>query len=247
MAKIGTLTWLERTGGKLGWRDRLVFLAQAVVARARSRHRARATLRHVELDDILPPDSAITREAAALCQDGGEPYLFNHSIRSYFWARLLDDEKRWYDDEAVFTALLLHDLGLMERHRLRDGVQQCFTAVGAEMATGLAAKHGWPDRRATLAAQAISLHLNVVVDDDHGREAQLVRAGSGADVAGLGLSALRRDQIRTVVARHPRLDLKRKLIPALQIEASARPCCRIAFLQQKLHFCDLVARAPFDE
>jgi hypothetical protein len=51
----------------------------------------------------------------------------------------------------------------------------------------LAARHHWDDARAHLAANAITLHLNVTVGDEHGKEAQMVRAGSGGDVAGLGL------------------------------------------------------------
>jgi hypothetical protein len=38
-------------------------------------------------------------------------------MRSYFWAHLLDEDTKPFDDEAVFTALMLHDLGLTEHGR----------------------------------------------------------------------------------------------------------------------------------
>ena len=246
MAKLGTLSWLERTGGKLAWHDRLTMIAQGVRARVETRKRLTSGLkvRNLEVADILPPDSLIAREATAICQDASAPYLFNHCLRAYFWARLLDDGRQTFDDEAVFTALMLHDMGLTDDYRLSSGKEQCFTVVGARKASTLAAKHGWSDQRATLTAEAISLHLNVIVASRHGKEAKMVRVGSGGDVAGLGLDVLQTDQIESVVARYPRLDLKQEILKPLSIEADERPCCRIAFLKNKLGFADLIQRAP---
>ncbi len=246
MTQLGTLSWLERSGGKLAWRDRLVMLAQGVKARVVTKRRMKAgfKLRNIEVDAILPPDSVITREATAICQDASAPYLFNHCLRAYFWARLLDDDRQPFDDEALFTAVMLHDLGLTEDHHLKGDKEQCFTIVGARKVCELAVKHLWTDKRANVAAEAITLHLNVIVGSRHGKEAQMVRAGSGGDVAGLGLDVLQADQIESVVVRYPRLDMKRQILKTLSIEADQRACCRIAFLQAKLGFADLICRAP---
>ncbi len=246
MAKLGTLSWLDRTGGKLAWHDRLAMIAQGVRARAQTKNRMASgfKIRNIEIDDILPPDSAIARESTAICQDASAPYLFNHCLRAYFWARLLDDGRHTFDDEAVFTALMLHDLGLTDGKRLSGDKEQCFIVIGARKADELAAKHGWSDKRASITAQAITLHLNVIVDPRHGKEAQMVRAGSGGDVAGLGLDVLHADQIASVVARYPRLNMKREILETLSVEADERPCCRIAFLKTKLGFTDLINRAP---
>ena len=192
MAGLGTRTWMARTAGRLAWRDRLTIIAAAVAARARTRilpQKGRPP-RRLEVEAIIPPETAITREAIAISQEASAPFLFNHCLRAYFWARLLDDGSQPFDDEAVFTALMLHDLGLTEQHRRRTGADQCFTAIGARSVAELAAKHHWSDRRAHVAAEAITLHLNVVVGASRGKEAQLVRVGSGADVAGLGLDGL---------------------------------------------------------
>lgn len=242
MATLGTMTWLERTGGRLAWHDKLTLMAQGVQARlaARRRRRVGSRQRHREVSEILPPDSAIVREAVAMAQDCSPPYLLNHCFRAYFWARLLDADKRPFDDEAVFVALMLHDLGLTERWRLQGNVHSCFTAVGAQVATQLAERHRWGDVRALLAANAITLHLNVTVGDEHGKEAQMVRAGSGGDVAGLGLEVLERSQIAEVVERHPRLGLKSEVVGPLLAETSQRPCCRTAFLCRRLGFVDLI-------
>lgn len=245
MSELGTLSWIKRTGGRLAWHERLVLTAQAVRARAASAKEKRSgrKIRLLEVEDILPPDSAITREAIALSQDLSKPFLFNHCVRSYFWARLLDEDPRSFDDEAVFTALLLHDLGLTE---LGGGAAQpgrCFTQIGAQKAYELARRHGWTDHRAVLTANAITLHLNVLIAGRHGKEARMVRAGSGADVAGLGLHVLQSDQVNAVVARIPRLSLKREMLATLTDEAQARPDSRIAFLCDRLHFGQMIERS----
>lgn len=242
MTSLGTRAWVERTGGKLALFDKLSMIAQGVRAKAATRKRMERGLkiRHCEVADILPPDTAIAREALAMSAEVCPPFLHNHNLRAYFWARLLDDGSQSFDDEAVFVALMLHDFGLTEKYRLTGSKEQCFTIVGARAIDELAAKHLWSDRRAALAAEAITLHLNVSVAERHGREAQLVRMGSGGNVAGLGLDQLHADQIAGVVAAHPRHGFKQQIMPVLMREVDERPCCRIAFMVDKLGFGDLV-------
>ena len=136
MAKLGTLEWVEKKHGKLGLRDKLALVAQGVRARAATKERLKDNVkfRHTEVDDILPPDSAVAREAMAMCQEASAPYLFHHCLRAYYWARLLDDGSKSFDDEAVFVAIMLHDMGLTDGHRLNGGKQQCFTMGRKEAA-----------------------------------------------------------------------------------------------------------------
>lgn len=244
MAKLGTLSWLERSEGKLAWNDKLTLIAHGIRAKAATKRRVQKGLkiRLREVDDIIPPDSAMTREAIAICQDASAPFLFNHCLRAYFWARLQEEDNRPFDDEAMFTAMMLHDLGLTEQYSLKEGKQQCFTIVGARMVNELAVKHAWSDQRANIAANAITLHLNVIVGAEHGKEAQMVRAGSGADVAGLALHQLHADQITSVVTRYPRMNMKQEIINTLDAEARACPCCRIAFLRNQLGFHELIRK-----
>ena len=157
----------------------------------------------------------------------------------------MDYGTRPFDDEATFVAVLLHDLGLTEGHRLKSGKEQCFTIVGARAAETLGRKHDWDDRRVRLAAEAITLHINVLVDDSHGREAQLVRLGSGADVAGLGLHSLHTGQIEHVCQKFPRLEMTSAILDDLDTERKERPNCRMAFMQNTLGFRDLIKGAEF--
>lgn len=246
MVKLGTLEWTIQRHGKLGLRDKLAMTAQAVIAKVATNKRLAANikLRHIEVDEIVPPDSAIARETMKICETASPPFLFNHCLRAYFWARLLDNRAKPFDNEALFTAFMLHDMGLTDSYRLSNERERCFTIVGARMAEEFGQKYGWSDRRTRLAANAITLHLNVTVDPCHGREAEMLRIGSGADVAGLGMDVLHDDQIAMVCAKFPRLKLKDEMSSVLSIETQERPGCRIAFLQQKLGFSELIRRAP---
>lgn len=246
MSECGTRAWVGHENGRMSWRDRLGFLLDGVRARAAMRREVRSGVRLPQLgiDDLMPPDTPVTRAALSLCEAASPPWLVNHCLRSYLWARLLREHAQPFDDEATYVALLLHDLGLTERYRLSPtSTQQCFTVAGADVAFALATQHGWPDRRAALAAEAITLHLNVIIAECHGPEAWMVRAGSGADVAGLGLHRLSQDSIDAVVRRHPRLGLKREMASTLTAECKAHPGSRIAFLVRRLGFIPLVHSA----
>ena len=241
MPALGTWAWLESTGGRLRRRDRLSLLAQAVLAQARARWssgRGRPAA-NIEMEQILPPDSAICIAAEAICAEASEPFLFNHCMRAYVWARLLNDQPS-FDDEALYVSLLLHDLGLTERYRSQFG--ECFTLSAAREANRLAIAHGWDDRRARLVADAIALHLNVTVAARHGPEAQLVRIGSGADVAGFRLDRLSAGQRHAVVERFPRLGMKCEIDSALQRQVDTCPDCRIAFAYRRLDFGRMIRR-----
>jgi len=247
--KFGSFSWLDRTGGKLAWHNRLTMIAQGVQAKVARKKNIDIgfKVRNIEVADILPPDSAITREASAMCEDVSAPFLFNHCLRAYFWARLLDDGNKPFDDEALFASIMLHDLGLTDNYRLKGDTEHCFTVVGARIMETMALKHRWSDKRAAIAANAIALHINISVGNKHSREAQLLRIGSGCDVAGLGIEVLAQDQVDAVVKKHPRLGLKKKIALPLEIEVNERPCCRMAFMHNKLGFGCLIQGAPFAE
>jgi hypothetical protein len=243
---IGTLAWIEKTGGKLGWRDRLTIMAEAVRARraARAAGHSQHALRHVEIDEVLPPDSAICKAAEALCFGASERYLANHCMRAYFFARLKNG-KRAIDGEALYVAFLLHDLGLTPKYRLKPAEGECFTIAGARAAETLARNHHWDDKRARLAAEAITLHLNVIVGAPHSLEAQLLRFGTAADVAGLGLKSFPAEQKDEVVRLYPRLGMKAAITRDFEAEAYARSSCRAAFMMKRGNLAKLIAGAPF--
>ncbi len=241
---IGSMAWLDQTQGVLSFSERMKVIFQGIKAKAADVFTGKqlTQLNHLDLDDVIPPDSAICMAADELAKQSQGAYLYHHCIRSYFWARLLNG-KAHFDHEAFYVAVLLHDLGLSDAYQSEN---QCFTYAAAHAARDLAIEHQWSDQRADLVANAISLHLNVSINDVHGREAQLVRIGSGADVIGQNILRIPVAQRNAVINKYPRLDFKNRIIQDLR-QASKHPCCRVAHLRYKLGFDALVKKAPFDE
>jgi len=187
------------------------------------------------------PDTALAQAAEAMSAEASPPYLHQHCLRSYLWARLIAGHEK-LDEEALFVGLMLHDLGLTEAHRPEGDA--CFTLGGARAAYALAARHGWPDKRAHALADAICLHINAHVAARHGRVAHWLRAGALADVVGLGLNRVPQTQRSAVVERHPRLGMKENICAALEHEAQRCSCGRIAYAEKTVGLTDRIRQNP---
>lgn len=244
---FGTYAWALSRGGKLTQAERLRQIYQGVCAKIAAKFMRGTTLRLPELRDVLPPDTALCQAALAMCQSASSTALVNHAYRGYLFAKLLDPLRTDYDEEALFTSFLLHDLGLTERYRSTRPDWHCFTLFGAEAAIGLIKDQRLPEALGLRIADAICLHLNVVVRAEDGREAQLLRLGSGADVAGIGLQQVPREVIDALVQRYPRTGLKAELHRSLGYEHQQHPRSRIGLLCGSLGFHGLIKRAPFSE
>ena len=101
--------------------------------------------------------------------------------------------------------------------------------------------------RVNLTANAITLHLNVIVHDRHGIEAQMVRTGTGADVIGSRIDELPTSVVEDTLRDYPRVNLKGNLMMAFEEELMHRPCCRISFMQKYLGFGKRVHQSCFSE
>jgi hypothetical protein len=249
---VGTLRWAERTHGRLRARDRLELQAQIArlllerVPRSVRRRIGTSEKLHADLERIRPPESSTAQAAARLCAEASSEAIANHAFRTYLWARLLAlrDGVR-YDDELLYVASVLHDLGLTERFWGRGG-SDCFSVDGGEAAREFATANGWPRPRADALAEALVLHLNVQVRDRQGIEARLMQSGTTLDVTGARLGGLARGTAAAVVARHPRLGLKSEFAEWFRKEIAYRPDARLAFLDQKVGLGRRMQAAPFD-
>jgi len=254
MAAVGTLAWAAQTGGQLRTADRLALLAQGIALQLRvlpAQLRAALGLggsrpRHLDPADVHPPDTQTAREAEEHCRAVSPPYLVNHCLRTYLWGRLLAAEARLtLDHELFWVASLLHDLGLTDRYQTAPSTAPCFAVRGAEAARKLALRTGWSRERQDALAEAITLHLNVRVGLEHGTEAHLLNASTALDVTGLRFWDLQHGTAEAVVARVPRLALKRDLWTRWKAEADAHPSCRGHFLNRYLQFGYRVRASPF--
>jgi hypothetical protein len=253
--EIGTLAWTRRTRGRMSAREGMAFLARGIgtlLAVLPDRTLAalgvrRDRLARLDLDSLKLPDSAAASEAEAVA---GElpPWLWHHSQRSYIWAVALAqvDGLKGYDEECLYVGCLLHDAGLPPA--VASHADACFTLGGADLAGRCARAGGWPDERRERLCESITLHVNPSVPPEQSLEGHLLSAGSTLDGV-----ALRRywDMdpafVSTVLERHPRLGIKRELLPMLRAHARDAPRSRIGFMWRYASLGTLISRSPFDE
>jgi HD domain-containing protein len=256
VAAVGTLAWAAATGGRLTWPERLGLVADAValqVAVLPTQVRWKLGLgpeRHAALDphDIRPPDTSAARAAETVCREVSAPWLVNHCLRAYCWGRILGAQKGLKpDDEVFYVACLLHDLGLTPRYAAGPTDPPCFAVRGAGAAREFARGAGLAPTAQERVAEAITLHVNVTVGLEHGPEAHLLNVGTALDVTGLRYWELPEGAADAIVARYPRLDMKRLIWDVWKAEADAHPECRGSFLNQFLQFGSRVRSAPFNE
>ena len=136
----------------------------------------------IDIDAIQAPDSALVESAAKLCAEVSPIALFNHCARAYVWGCIFAQHARiTYDPELFYAACMLHDLGLTAAYRDCARHGECFTLDSVEGASALAKAAGWDAARQDALAEAIVLHMNVVVSLDQGPEAHLLHEAASLE------------------------------------------------------------------
>jgi hypothetical protein len=176
-----------------------------------------------------------------------DPWLANHCLRTHLWAFLLGrSERRAFDEEALFVAAILHDLGLTAGGAALAGRgAECFAVEGAFAAEAFLERAGALDggrRRAV--ADAIAMHMNVRVPPGKGVEAYLLHEGAAFDVVGARFGEIGAATREQALARHPRLEMKAAIAEAMKAQSRGRPASRAALLC-RLGFIGMIRRAPF--
>jgi HD superfamily phosphodiesterase len=106
----------------------------------------------VRLSDFPVPDSPAARAALQVATEYLSEALINHSIRSWYWAVgfAAFEERSGFDAELLYTAALLHDIGLAEEF---DNHTLAYELAGGHVAWALTAGAGWEKSRRTRAAR----------------------------------------------------------------------------------------------
>ncbi len=154
--------------------------------------------------------------------------VFNHSIRTYLFARLVAARRGLsadhdYDDALLFAACAMHDLGVAA-----DSPRtQRFEVEGADRAANFLRERGIGAREADRVWQAIALHTSPGIAERRGVLCVLVREGVAVDFGGpLGanhLADLTEEQAEAVHTAYPRLDMVRSLTDAIVAQAAENP------------------------
>ncbi len=202
---------------------------------------------------IAIPDTPLAQEATSLARSSEPPEIFNHSLRTFYFAELIAKAKNVsHDVEAVYVAAILHDTGLTAAHMSQT---DRFEVDGANLSRRLLARYGVSDARADLVWDAISLHDSGSIARWKAPEVRLLNAGVSADF-GANLDLMSRDQIVAVLAQAPRDGFIPVFLAAVAAVAKQKPQltgnCFVTDVAYRMvpgfhleNFCDQVGEDPF--
>lgn len=179
--------------------------------------------------DAPPPDTPAARAALEVATEHLTPALLYHSIRSWYWALGFGevDGVGSLDDELLYVAALLHDIGLSWTF---DSHHVPFEHVGGALAAVLAAGAGWEEPRRHHLAAAIVVHMSDRPIPLGGVEGALLDVATGLDISGSRADALPSAYVEAVLVRHPRMDLRAQFTASAEDQARRKPDSQAARL-----------------
>lgn len=199
-------------------------------------------------------DSEVAKRATELSRSVSPRYLFNHTVRTFLFGSLVGRALgQKFDEELLYLACILHDLGLTDRFQGENP----FEIQGAEAARNFLEQHAYPTERIGIVWDGIAMH-----DSPIGRykqsEIALVGEGAGADAIAPDFSLIQKADAQEVVNAFPRLRFKDAFVHTCADVVRNHPrAASNSFMRDvrdryvpEFHppnFCDRVAQAPFQE
>src|SRR5260370_8191177 len=112
-------------------------------------------MRNMVLAGIKVVDTSLVRDAIDLARSSSEQYLFNHVMRSWLFAVLLSEERKFaLDPEVLAVSTILHDLGMTDRY---TGSER-FEVDSANAVRSFLKERGIPAQQTQLAWDCIAFH-----------------------------------------------------------------------------------------
>jgi hypothetical protein len=199
-------------------------------------------------------DSEIARLATNLSRSVSPPYLFNHAMRTFLFGSLVGRAlgKR-FDEEILYLASVLHDLGLTERF---EG-DSPFEIQGAEAAKHFLEERAYAAHKIGIVWDGIAMHASAIGQYKQ-PEIALVGGGAGADVIEPDFSQLRKSDVEEIVKAFPRLRFKDEFLKTCADVVRKHPRgASSSFMHDvreryvpefhAINFCDRIGEAPFSE
>jgi HD domain len=131
------------------------------------------------MNDILVlPTGPLADASLAIARSSVSRPIVDHSIRSFLFARLLADrdgslKDADYDEDLLFAATVMHDLGLGE-HATGEAR---FEVEGADLAAAVLRGLGVAERHVDRVWEAIALHSSLGIADRRGLLTSLTHRG----------------------------------------------------------------------
>ena len=172
------------------------------------------------LGGITVVETQLISRALDLARTQSEPFLFNHAVRSWlFAARLGQLQGISHDPEVVAVGTLLHDLGLTESF---TGPKR-FEIEGADAARAFAREEGFDDRRVQLIWDTVALNSTPSIALYKEAEVALSTAGIGLDWGGFQYDRIPANEMKSILAAFPRLDMKKGFTDSVCRIVKTRP------------------------
>ncbi|MBL1099702.1 HD domain-containing protein [Streptomyces coffeae] len=171
------------------------------------------------------PNSGVCKEAVRLARSVCPEPLFHHVMRTYVFGSLLFDRRGvHYDQELVFIAAILHDLGLVESFQSRT---ERFEVDGADAAQRFLEERQVPAERVELVWDAIALHTSAGIATRKRPEIALISVGSGLDFSGNGLQQIPSDDLEEVLTAFPRKGFKQDALDRMISLCRTKPAAEL--------------------
>lgn len=170
---------------------------------------------------IALPQTELAVAAADFVAGVAPDFVYNHSVRSYVFARALAQAGGMtdFDDELVFLSCVLHDVGATD---FANGEQR-FEVDGADAAAAFLRARDVEESRVKTVWNAITLHTSLGLAHRFGPVEAIAQIGIGADIVGLDKEKLPAGLADLAHARWPRHNLGYALSEAIARQVSANP------------------------
>jgi hypothetical protein len=207
-----------------------------------------------EVAGIRVVDSKIARTATDLSRSFSPPYLFNHAARTFLFGSLIGRALgQTFDEELLYLACILHDLGLTERF---EG-DLPFEIQGAEVAKRFLHEQAYSQEKSTIVWDGIAMHASRIGQFKQ-PEIALVGEGAGADVLGPDFTLIKKSDVDEVLRAFPRLKFKDAFVKTCADVVRKHPRAASQTFMRDIrdrymlefrapNFCDWIAQAPFSE
>jgi hypothetical protein len=199
-------------------------------------------------------DTMIAKAANELALSASPPYLYNHAVRTYLFGALIGRAaKLKFDEELLYLACVLHDLGLTKRFM----GNRPFEIEGAIAAGNFLRQQGLSVAKAAAVWDGIAMHP-LAISQYRKPEIALVGAGAGADVVGAGLEDVTASDRDAVLHAFPRLGFKSEFVATCADVVRQHPAGASRTFMRDIgernvprfkpaNICDAIEHAPFSE
>jgi hypothetical protein len=233
---VGSVAWLERSGGHLSRAERSYLLRGMFgMIRAGFRlrsHAKRSGKRDLALATLEPPETPMVSAARAHLVASSGREMVNHSMRTGFWTGFVLAQHGELTPELLETtwvAALLHDVGLEATPARGD-----FSAGGIDVLKQLAVEHAWSEAQVHDASEAIAVNLTTRADPSRLPAVAWAMNVGGAGELGIWphRAQVARNRVRELEARFPRDGFRRVALRLIRAEAERIPDGRFALFRR---------------